>query len=116
MHEESLVGVVGRAKGLECEVQFADHRVVDALAAARFVSDVAGGPPAAKVWAAHRQLAGECGHCRIAGMAAGVEAEVSDNCRAIGPFPVGVKGMRVDVAKENQARPVAKLFRQATKV
>src|SRR5215472_19020089 len=49
-------------------------------------------------------------------MAAGVEAEVSDDCCAIGSFPVGVKSARVDMAEENQAWPVAKLFGQRVKV
>jgi len=48
MHKECLVGVVCRVKRLEREVQFAGHGVVDALAAAGFVSQVVGGPPAAK--------------------------------------------------------------------
>jgi len=116
MHEERLIGIVCRAKRLKREMQFADHWVVDALAAARFVSDVAGGPPAPKVWAVHRQLADERSHRRVVGMAAGVEAEVSDDCRSIGSVPVGVEGMRVDLAEEDQARPVAKLVRQRAEV
>jgi len=106
MHEERLIGIVCRAKRLKREMQFADHWVVDALAAARFVSDVAGGPPAPKVWAVHRQLADERGHRRVVGMAAGVEAQESDDCCAIGSFPVGVKSAWVDMAEENQAWPV----------
>jgi hypothetical protein len=81
MHEECLIGVTCWAERLEHEVQFPGHRVVDALTAARFVSDVAGGPPAPEVRAVHRQLADERGCCRVAGMAAGVEAEVSDDYR-----------------------------------
>src|SRR5215831_18551211 len=49
-------------------------------------------------------------------MAAGIQAEVSDDCRAIGSVPVGVKSTRVDMAEEDQARPVAKLTRQRAEV
>jgi len=116
VHEECLVGVVGRVKHLEHEVQLADHGMVDALAAAGFGVDVLGGPPAAKVGAVHRQFADKRGRRRVAGMAAGVEAEVSDDCRSIGSVPVGVESMRVDLAEEDQARPVAKLVRQRAEV
>src|SRR5262249_56846899 len=108
MHEERLIGIVCWAKRLKREMQFADHWVIDTLAAARFVSDVAGGPPAPKIWAVHRQLADERGHCRVVGMAAGVEAEGSDDCCGIGSFPVGGKSARVEQAAEDQARPVGR--------
>jgi hypothetical protein len=53
MENQRLVGVVGWPEDVECEVEFADEGVADALASAGFFSDVVGGPLAAEVGAVH---------------------------------------------------------------
>ena len=77
-HVDALVG----------ELEVADDRVVELLAAGAVLADVVGAPPAAEGVAAGGQFADEVVQCLVVGVAPGFRVQDGDG-GVRGEFPVG---------------------------
>src|SRR5829696_8757070 len=70
VHDQELARVGRQRRGLEGQLEVANERVVDALAAGQVSLDVVRGPPHAEVVAARREQTDQVGQVAVVGVAA----------------------------------------------